>query len=145
MAKQKKEFDNDLFNEMLRCSTVQDQYDKQTVHRQPSVATEDSSQTTSEHEPKLEKHSTDASLDSLKRPRGKQLKTSLEEYRQQFLEVPKITDRKPVFVSSSTRDLLDRIVRKLGDRKMSVSGLIENLALHHLKTYQEDIEQWRKL
>lgn len=72
-------------------------------------------------------------------------RVSLEEYRQTFLQVTRIIDRKPVFVSASTRERLDRIVRQLGDRKMSVSGLIENLALNHLNTYQEDIEQWRKL
>lgn len=75
----------------------------------------------------------------------KYLRVSLEEYRQTFLQVPRIIDRKPVFVSASTRERLDRIVRQLGDRKMSVSGLIENLALHHLKIYHDDIEQWRKL
>lgn len=80
-----------------------------------------------------------------KRTDKKHRRTSLEEYRQTFLQVPRIIDRKPVFVSASTREQLDRIVRQLGDRKMSVSGLIENLALNHLKTYQEDIEQWRKL
>ena len=69
---------------------------------------------------------------------------SFEEYRQTFLRVPRLTDRKPVFVSASTRERLDKIARQLGDRKMSVSGLIENLALHHLKTYAEDIDQWRK-
>lgn len=80
-----------------------------------------------------------------KRTTDKHLRISLEEYRQIFLQVPRIIDRKPVFVSASTREQLDRIVRQLGDRKMSVSGLIENLALNHLKTYGEDIEQWRKL
>lgn len=70
---------------------------------------------------------------------------ALEQYRQTFLQVPKIDDRKPVFVSCDTRDRLDEIVRRLGGRKMSVSGLIENLALHHLALYGEDIERWRKL
>ncbi len=70
---------------------------------------------------------------------------ALEQYRQTFLKVPKIDDRKPVFVSCHTRDRLDEVVRKLGGRKMSVSGLIENLALHHLELYGEDIELWRKL
>lgn len=83
--------------------------------------------------------------ESLKQTDKKNRRTSLDEYRQTFLQVPRIIDRKPVFVSASTREQLDRIVRQLGDRKMSVSGLIENLALNHLKTYQEDIEQWRKL
>ena len=104
-----------------------------------SVITKDDEHTISIHELALENHSTDVPLEPLKRPRAKQLKTSIEEYRQQFLQVPKITDRKPVFVSSSTRDFLNYIVRQLGGNKMSVSGFIENLALHHIKTYKEDI------
>lgn len=80
-----------------------------------------------------------------KRTGEKTKEEALERYRQTFLQVPKIEDRKPVFVSCHTRDRLDEIVRKLGGRKMSVSGLIENLALHHLELYGEDIERWRKL
>ena len=80
-----------------------------------------------------------------KRISGKQRKESLEEYRETFLQVLKIDDRKPVFVSREVRDRLDEIVRKIGGRKMSVSGFIENLALHHLETYREDFEVWRKL
>lgn len=72
-------------------------------------------------------------------------KKALEQYRQTFLQVPKIEDRKPVFVNCHTRDRLDEIVRRLRGRKMSVSGLIENLSLHHLELYGEDIELWRKL
>jgi hypothetical protein len=80
-----------------------------------------------------------------KRTSGKQRKESLEEYRAAFLHVPKLEDRKPVFVSREVRDRLDEIVRKLGGRKMSVSGFIENLALHHLETYREELEVWKKL
>lgn len=75
----------------------------------------------------------------------KQKRATLEEYRQTFLRVPRIENRKPVFVSCEIRDRLDEIVRRLGGRRMSVSGLIENLARHHLETYGEDIERWRKL
>ena len=75
----------------------------------------------------------------------KQQKAALEKYRQTFLRVPKIENRKPVFVSCEVRDRLDEIVRRLGGRRMSVSGLIENLARHHLETYGDDIERWRKL
>ncbi len=50
-----------------------------------------------------------------------------------------------VFVSREVRDRLDRIVRCLGDRGMSVSGLVENLARQHLAAYGNDIDQWRKL
>ena len=75
----------------------------------------------------------------------KQRRLSLDEYRTAYLQVPKIADRKPVFVSREVRDELDRIVRCLGGRGMSVSGLVENLARQHLAAYGNDIEQWRKL
>lgn len=76
---------------------------------------------------------------------SKQRRLSLDEYRSTFLQVPKIADRKPVFVSHEMRDRLDRIVRYFGGRGMSVSGLVENLVRHHLATYGNDIDQWRKL
>jgi hypothetical protein len=76
---------------------------------------------------------------------SKQRKESFEEYRETFLRVPKIEDRKPVFISCEMRDKLDEIVRKLGGRKMSVSGLIENLVRHHLEIYNEDFDSWKKL
>ena len=68
-----------------------------------------------------------------RRVSSKQRKLSLEEYRNAYLKVPTIIDRKPVYV------------RKLGGRKMSVSGLLENIARQHLDTYNADFEQWRKL
>lgn len=55
----------------------------------------------------------------------KQQKAALEEYRQAFLRMTQIENRKPVFVSCEVRDRLDEIVRRLGGRRMSVSGLIE--------------------
>ena len=73
------------------------------------------------------------------------LQSSLEVYQQTFLQVPRIDDRKPVFVSSDVRDRLDRVVRILGGRRMSVSGIIENIVRHHLSLYEEDFEAWRKL
>ena len=76
---------------------------------------------------------------------SKQRKLSLEEYRNAYLKVPIIIDRKPVFVSCEVRDRLEDYVRKLGGRKMSVSGLLENIARQHLDTYDADFEQWRKL
>lgn len=82
---------------------------------------------------------------TVRRISSKQRRMSLEEYRNTFLQVPRIDDRKPVFVSCEVRDKLDEYVRKLGGRKMSVSGLIENIARQHLEIYNEDFEQWRKL
>lgn len=76
---------------------------------------------------------------------SKQRRLSLEEYRITYLRVPKITDRKPVFLSGEIRDKLDEIVRRIGGRGLSVSGLVENLARQHLTAYGNDIAQWRKL
>ena len=47
---------------------------------------------------------------------SRQRRMSLEEYRTAFLQVPKIEDRKPVFVSCEVRDRLDEFVRKLGQK-----------------------------
>lgn len=80
-----------------------------------------------------------------RRVSSKQRKLSLEEYRNAYLKIPTIIDRKPVFVSCAVRDRLEDYVRKLGGRKMSVSGLLENIARQHLDTYDADFEQWRKL
>ena len=80
-----------------------------------------------------------------RRVSSKQRRLSLEEYRNIYLKVPVIIDRKPVFVSCEVRDRLEDYVRKLGGRKMSVSGLLENIARQHLDAYDADFEQWRKL
>ena len=63
---------------------------------------------------------------------GKQRRASLDEY-------------KDVFISREKRDRLNRIVGLFGDNRMSVSGIVENIIGHHLQTYGEDIEAWRKL
>ena len=80
-----------------------------------------------------------------RRVSSKQRRLSLEEYRNTYLKVPVIKDRKPVFLSCEVRDRLDDYVHKLGGRKMSVSGLLENIARQHLDTYDAYFEQWRKL
>ena len=112
---------------------------------QPADTQEQASEAVQEtaNEPMPEQ--TDENPQVVRRISGKQRRASLEEYKETFLPVPSIEDRKPVFLSRSTRDALDRIVRMFGERKMSVSGLVENIARQHLATYGEDIEAWRKL
>lgn len=48
----------------------------------------------------------------------KQRKASLDEYREVFMVPPKITDRQTVFVSRSTRDRIDEVVRRFGERSL---------------------------
>jgi hypothetical protein len=88
---------------------------------------------------------TTAQSDNSKRINNKQRKFALEEFREQFMQTPKIDNRKPVFISLAVRDNLERIVRLFGEHGMSVSGLIENLSRNFLETYRDDVEQWRKM
>lgn len=76
---------------------------------------------------------------------SKQRRLSLDEYGTVFLPVPKIDHPKPVFISESLRDELDKVARRLGGKRMSASGIVENMVKHHFGIYGEDIEQWFKL
>ena len=85
-------------------------------------------------------------MPTVRRISSKQRKLSLDEYRATFLQVPRIVNRRPVFVSEEVRQKLDLIVLRLSDtRRMSVTGLLENICRHHITMYEDDIEQWRKL
>ena len=119
--------ENNRFKEFSRQFKIdlQNQTNKETVIIEPTTSTESS--------------------EPIRRTSSKQRKASLDEYREQFLMTLKITDRQPVFISRTTRDSIDDIVRRLGERRMSVSGFLENLANHHLETYREEVEQWKRL
>lgn len=112
---------------------------------QPADTQEQASGAVQEKTDEVVSEQADGTPQVVRRISGKQRRASLEEYKEAFLPVPSIEDRKPIFLSRSTRDALDRIVRMFGERRMSVSGLVENIARQHLATYGEDIEAWRKL
>ena len=76
---------------------------------------------------------------------SKQRRLSFEEYRSVYLPVPKIENRMPVFISASLRDELDKIARRLGGKRMTASGILENLVRHHLITYGDELKEWYKL
>lgn len=80
-----------------------------------------------------------------KRSSPKQRKASMEEYRQTYLTAPKIVDRQTIFISRTLRDEVDIVVRRLGDRKLSVSGFVENLVRAHLADYAGELEQWKRM
>ena len=84
-------------------------------------------------------------MDGQNVPKRRKRRITLEEYKEKYLQVPKITNRKPVFISGDVRDRLDDMIRRLGGRGMSVSGFLENLSRHHLAAYGKNIEIWRKL
>ena len=71
----------------------------------------------------------------------KQRQESLESYREAFLT----PHRKATYLSRSTWERLEFVVRRLGDYGANVSSFLECIALRHLEEYSEDIEHWRKL
>ncbi|KGO01953.1 hypothetical protein HQ42_09685 [Porphyromonas gulae] len=75
----------------------------------------------------------------------KQWQKSLENYREAFLSPHKIIDRKATYLSRSTWERLEFVVRRLGDYGANVSSFLERIALQHLEEYGDDIEHWRKL
>ena len=81
----------------------------------------------------------------MRRISSKQRRISLEEYRSVYLPVPKIENRMPVFISASLRDELDKIARRLGGKRMSASGIVENMVKHHLIVYGDELKEWYKL
>ena len=81
----------------------------------------------------------------MRRVSSKQRRLSFEEYRTVYLPVPKIENRMPVFISASLRDELDKMARRLGGKRMSASGIVENMVKHHLITYGDELKEWYKL
>ena len=90
-----------------------------------------------------EKHQAGSSIP--RRISHKQRQESLESYREAFLTPHKIIDRKATYLSRSTWERLEFVVRRLGDYGANVSSFLECIALRHLEEYSEDIERWRKL
>lgn len=78
-----------------------------------------------------------------RRVSNKQRKLSLEEYRNTFMRPYKIEDRKPVFISGKLRKMLDKFACKIGEDRMSMSGLLENIVRHHIELYADDFEHWK--
>ena len=72
-------------------------------------------------------------------------KKQFENYKQKFLCTPKIVDRQTAFISRDLRDEIDRVVRVLGERKMSVSGFVENVLREHLAQFTDDLDKWRRM
>lgn len=133
---------NDKYNSQQHKVEVLSKSDANTQSTEPAT---DSQPTEPSRSSEPADKPTEVSSVSAKRISQKQRKASLEDYKNSFLIPPKITDRKTVYLSAETRDRLDEIVRRLGERGSSVSGFIENMAKEHLEAYHDEIEQWKRL
>ena len=139
MEKKKIEIDDSQLREIFGYnqdeSTIQITPNKVSESTQPSQPNKESESSETSQSDKTEKKTVSA----------KQRKSDLLEYRETFLKVPKIIDRKNVFISNNTREMIVGIVRLFGGEKTSVSGFLENLVLHHFEVYSDDFEMWKRL
>ena len=111
----------------------------------PKPSSESSDVPMTEAEPVSLPDANDGKLPPVHRVSSKQRRLSFEEYRSVYLTVPKIENRMPVFISASLRDELDKIARRLGGKRMSASGIVENMVKHHLIMYGDELKEWYKL
>ena len=111
----------------------------------PKPSSESSDVPMTEAEPVSLPDANDGKLPPVHRVSSKQRRLSFEEYRSVYLPVPKIENRMPIFISASLRDELDKIARRLGGKRMSASGIVENMVKHHLITYGDELKEWYKL
>ena len=111
----------------------------------PKPSSESSDVPMTEAEPVSLPDANDGKLPPVHRVSSKQRRLSFEEYRSAYLPIPKIENRMPVFISASLRDELDKIARRLGGKRMSASGIVENMVKHHLITYGDELKEWYKL
>lgn len=111
----------------------------------PKPSSESSDVPMTEAEPVSLPDANDGKLLPVHRVSSKQRRLSFEEYRSVYLPVPKIENRMPIFISASLRDELDKIARRLGGKRMSASGIVENMVKHHLITYGDELKEWYKL
>ena len=122
---------------------------KQSEGSQQSSASEQTLHTESLNEAVKAEHSEQEKRQAIssipRRISHKQRQESLESYREAFLIPHKIIDRKATYLSRSTWERLEFVVRRLGDYGANVSSFLECIALRHLEEYSEDIEHWRKL
>lgn len=111
----------------------------------PKPSSESSDVPMTEAEPVSLPDANDGKLPPVHRVSSKQRRLSFEEYRSVYLPVPKIENRMPIFISAFLRDELDKIARRLGGKRMSASGIVENMVKHHLITYGDELKEWYKL
>ena len=78
----------------------------------PAVKEDAKLSPTSVHSP-----TSDTSSTTARRVSSKQRKLSLDEYRATFLQVPRVVNRRPMFVSEEVRQKLDLIVLRLSETR----------------------------
>jgi len=69
---------------------------------------------------------------------------SMPDFERTFLRLLDIRYRAAIYISVETKRKVLEVVRKLGDDRMTLTSYVENILLHHLESYKEDINRLHK-
>ena len=106
-------------------------FDKGKVKNQEKSA-ETESESSAEPKPAIEQ-------DTEKESRRK--KRNHPDFAETFLKDNRLTDRRIVYVEKDTYDKLMKYISIISDRKLSLSGYMDNIASHHIEQYKSDINE----
>jgi hypothetical protein len=74
-----------------------------------------------------------------KKSNGKSIQDKTADYASLFLAKKELQSRQCVYVSQQVHSTISEIVRILSRRDVTVGGYIDNILLHHLEAYREEI------
>ena len=72
-------------------------------------------------------------------PRPRKRSQPKEDYESVFMSARALKRRKSVYLSEETHERVMLILHTIKKGELSVSGFLENVVLHHLETYKEEI------
>lgn len=74
------------------------------------------------------------------RPLEKRKRKPQADYQREFFNRIDFTYRKPLYITAITHRRLMRIVHLMDESKATIGSYVENIILHHLETFREEIE-----
>lgn len=119
--------------------------DASTMAIEPSVA-DTTVVTDAVAEAKMDEQSEDISEVAVKVPEPtarsaeKRKRKPPMDYQSLFFNRVDLTHRKPLYITATTHRRLMRIVHLMDESKATIGSYVENIILHHLDTFKEDID-----
>ncbi|KAA6344833.1 hypothetical protein EZS27_007561 [termite gut metagenome] len=76
-----------------------------------------------------------------KRERGEVGVVGAADYEGVFLTRNELRNRQGLYIDRDNYEILQTLVRSVRSRRLSVSGLVDNIVRHHIERYAEDINR----
>jgi hypothetical protein len=75
------------------------------------------------------------------KPARKQRKEAHGDYKEIYFKRIDFSNRQPLYITRATHEKLMLIVNIIGGRKATISSYVENILLHHLEHFKEEINR----